>query len=266
MDNKFVLSQSFNEIVFEKRNKKYGAYDIRRKYSRYALVAGASAILFFTCGSLTWAYVEKPEDLHDWRVVDVDITPPMPGVKHPDPPKADPPKPVDPPKTTAAPLGPKTPVITSLIEITETDSVPPGNLEAGRDPKGDSSGLGTGPVVKLPAGNCLDCPKVDTTIRIVEWSNHPPTCDGLDAYLQKNVRYPQLCREEGIEGTVYVQFIVDTKGNYREVQVVKGANPAMNAEALRVMSAMPKWEPAKDDNGVLVEYIMRKPIKFQLAK
>jgi protein TonB len=266
MDNKFVLSQSFNEIVFEKRNKKYGAYDIRRKYSRYAMVAGACAILFFTCGSLTWAYVERPEDLHDWRVIEIDETPPMPGVKPIEPLKpVEPVKPVE-PKVSAAELGPKSQALTSIIEIVETDSVPPGNLEAGRDPKGVVGGTSVG-AVDSSKGNCIDCiVKVDTTVRLVVWSNHPPTCEGLDAYLQKNIRYPQLCREQGIEGTVHVQFIVDTKGNYRDVQVVKGANPAMNAEALRVMSTMPKWEPAKDDNGVLVEYVMHKPIKFELAK
>ena len=42
MDNKFVLSHSFNEVVFENRNKRYGAYEIRRKYGRYAIIAAAA--------------------------------------------------------------------------------------------------------------------------------------------------------------------------------------------------------------------------------
>ena len=96
------------------------------------------------------------------------------------------------------------------------------------------------------------------------WAPWPPTCDGLDEHLTNNIRYPQSCKEMGIEGTVYIEFIVDTKGDYRDVHVLKGPHPAMNAEALRVMSFMPKWTPAKDDNGNTVEFLMRKPIKFQL--
>lgn len=268
MDNKFVLSPSFNDIVFENRNKKYGAYEIRQKYTRYAILAGICAILFFTCGSLTWAYVEGAEERHDWRVIDISLTPEegLPTPNEP-PKKPEPPKPVEPPKTSAAPIGPRTPQLTTIIEITDTDSIPPGNLDAGRDPKGDSSGLGSGQVVDIPKGNCIDCIQDSTPppLRIIDHSNHPPVCSGLDEYLKKNIRYPQICRENGIEGTVFVQFIVDTEGNYREVQVLRGPHPALNAEALRVMSAMPAWTPAKDDNGELVEFIMRKPIKFQLA-
>ncbi len=265
MDNKFVLSQSFNDIVFENRNKKYGAYEIRRKYGRYMLIAGAAAILFFTCGSMTWAFVAQADDLHRWQSVPVDLTP-VPGIPKPnDPPKATPPKPIEPPKTTAAAIGPRTQALTSIIKITNTDSVPPGNLEAGRDPKGDSSGIGSGAVVKQPVGNCINC-KQDSTPPLVirDWTPFPPECAGLDDHLTKNTRYPQICRESGIEGVVYVEFIVDTKGDYRDVKVVRGAHPALNKEALRVMSCMPKWTPAKDENGTLVDFIMRKPIRFSL--
>lgn len=264
MDNKFVLSQSFNDVVFEKRHKKYGAYDIRRKYTRYAVFAGACAIFFFTCGSLTWAYVQKPEKQRDLTSTEIILTP-DPTLPKIDEQKKDEVKPEEPKQDlhNAAALGPKTPDLTSSIEIVDNDTaIPPSNLLAGMRPDGDSSGTGVGPkkdtiVMNPVVGN-------PPPMRVIEWSNHPPTCDELDAYLQKNIVYPQLCKEMGIEGTVYVQFIVDTKGDYREVQVIKGPHPALNKEALRVMSAMPQWTPAKDDNGVLVDYLMRKPIKFAL--
>ena len=264
MDNKFVLSPSFNEVVFEKRNKKYGAYDIRRKYSRYALLAGVSAILFFTCGSLTWAFVQQPdEDRYLVREVDLSqqVVPPVTDVI----------KPVEPIKqkqeqvsTNPSELGPKTAEITSDLKITDDPGdVPPSNIDAGKDPNGVVGGTGSGEHKdSLPAigtGN-----PVIPTVTIREWTPYPPTCPELDVYLQKNIVYPQMCRDMGIEGTVYVQFIVDTKGDYRDVEVVKGPNAALNAEALRVMSKMPKWTPAKDEDGTLVDYIMRKPIRFTL--
>ena len=266
MDNKFVLSQSFNDLVFEKRNKRYGAYDIRRKYGRFALLAGACAILFFTTGSLTWAYVQQPDKERNFTIVDMDITPPViQPIENKDEvkPQVDQPK-VD-PVTSAAELGPKTQQLTTEITITEdpNDQAPPSNLDAGKDPGGVAGGTGTGTetTTRVDSGTTTPPPT-----KIIEWSNHPPTCPTLDAYLAQNIRYPDICREQGIEGTVYVQFIVDTKGDYRDVQVVKGPHPAMNKEALRVMSTMPKWTPATDDNGVLVDYIMRKPIRFELSK
>lgn len=268
MDNKFVLSESFNDIVFEKRNKKYGAYDIRRKYTRYAVIAGAAAILFFTCGSITWAFINAAEDgnryaIHDFQIAPDPVIPPIVD-KEKD--NVETPKPKEiPPVTSAAELGPKTQTLTNVINIVDDSAeVPPSNLMAGMDPKGLKGGTGTGPVDTTKATEpCPDCDLPPVPV-IVEWAAFPPTCEGLDIHLQQNIKYPQICKEMGIEGTVYVEFIVDTKGNYRDVKVLKGPHPALNAEALRVMSKMPAWTPAKDDKGTLVEFIMRKPIRFQL--
>lgn len=263
MDNKFVLSQSFNDIVFEKRNKKYGAYQIRRTYGRYALVAGACAIFFFTCGSITWAYVATPDDGPRIVIREVDISE-VRDYGDKDLPKEE--VPIKKEEIQSPPdKGAVTHEQTEKLDIVdEAETTPPDNLETGKTPNGVVGGTGT-----PTGGDCLDCPKVDTTqlppSLPVVWSPWPPTCDGLDPYLTKNVRYPDICREQGIEGIVYVEFIVDTKGNYRDVKIAKGAHPAFNKEALRVMGAMPKWTPAKDANGELVEYIMRKPIRFELS-
>jgi protein TonB len=265
MDNKFVLSQSFNEIVFEKRNKKYGAYQIRRTYSRYALLAGIAAIFFFTCGTFTWAYVQNTEDVPHYMVRPIDVTD-IKGYTEKETPKKEIPK-QDNPVETKADKGPKTKVLTDKLDIVDDpNDTPPGDVIA-KDPKGEIGA--TGPGNDLPPGNCLDCPPIDSTpvpIKIRDWTPFPPTCPELDNHITKNIRYPEMCRSEGIEGTVYVEFIVDTKGNYRDVKVVKGSNPALNREALRVMMCMPQWTPAKDEDGTLVDYIMRKPIRFSLNK
>jgi protein TonB len=262
MDNKFVLSQSFNDIVFENRNKKYGAYEIRRKYTRYTLIAGAAAILFFTCGSMTWAFVQDSEPIVRTVEIPMDITPPsVDQIKKDDE--------IIKPKLEVLPQqpagGPVATAITSVIEVVEEDSaVPPSNIVVFTGP-GDPKGPGDGP----GTGKCLDCPPSDSVevvppISIRDWTPFPPECPGLDAHLTANTHYPAICREEGIEGVVYIEFIVDTKGGYRDVKVIRGAHPAMNKEALRVMSIMPKWTPAKDENGTLVDFIMRKPIRFSL--
>ena len=264
MDNKFVLSQSFNDIVFENRNKKYGAYEIRRKYARYTLIAGAAAILFFTCGSMTWAFVQR-EDTPRVLITQIDLTE-IKDYGDPKLPKEEIKQPETEVPVTPPDKGPQSREITSKIDIVEEPILPPSSIELPvKDPGGVTGGTGT--VLNIPkGGDCLDCPKVDSTppIKIRDWTPWPPTCVGLDEHITKNIHYPQICRESGVEGVVYVEFIVDTKGNYRDVKVVRGAHPALNAEALRVMKTMPTWEPAKDENGSLVDFIMRKPIRFSL--
>ncbi len=267
MDNKFILSQSFNEVIFEKRHKKYGAYEIRRRYTRRALVAVGAAILFFTSASLTWAFCLHHEKPVMYRSTPVDLSDDIRTVDpNKEKEKIEPLKEVKSTSNSVADKGPKTKDITTKIDVTlEPVEPPPGNLEVGKDPKGVIGGIGGGPQNPDP---CFNCPPIDSTpppVRIIEWSENPPTCDALDPYLVKTMRYPNICRDRGIEGVVYMQFIVDTKGNYRDVKVIKGAHPALDAEALRVMENMPKWTPAKDDNGELVEFIMRKPIRFELA-
>jgi periplasmic protein TonB len=262
MDNKFVLSQSFNDIVFEKRNKKYGAYEIRRKYMRYTLLAGAAAILFFTCGTFTWAFVQEPEKIVRTIEVPMDITPPSVDQIKKD-------EEIIKPKLEVLPQQPAggqvATAITSVIDVVDEDSaVPPSNIVVDMGATGP-----VGPVVGPGNGPCLDCPPSDSVVvvppvTIRDWTPFPPECPGLDEHLKKNTHYPAICREEGIEGVVYIEFIVDTKGDYRDVKVIRGAHPAMNKEALRVMSIMPKWTPAKDENGSLVDFIMRKPIRFSL--
>lgn len=264
MDNKFVLSQSFNEIVFEKRNKKYGAYEIRRTYGRYMLIAGAAATLFLTSATFTWAFVQSNEVQPRVMVQEIDLTDMKDyGEKDVEQPKVKPKSEIlNPP-----PQGPKAAAMTSDVEIVpETPELPPSNIAAGTDPNGTPGGTGN----TIPnSGECLDCPMVDTIVppmKIVEWSLYPPTCEALDEHIKRNIHYPEMCRETGVEGTVYVEFIVDSKGGYRDVKVLQGPHPALNKEALRVMSNMPAWTPAKDDKGNIVEYIMRKPIRFTLAK
>jgi protein TonB len=83
-------------------------------------------------------------------------------------------------------------------------------------------------------------------------------------YLQKNIEYPQMARESGIEGTVYVTFVVETDGTVTNVRILRGIGGGCDEEALRVVRNMPKWEPGKQrGRSVRVQFNM--PIKFKLA-
>ena len=87
--------------------------------------------------------------------------------------------------------------------------------------------------------------------------------DALLAYYRQHVNYPDSCREQGLEGTVVVSFIVNTDGTIAEPYVLKPANPHFDAEALRIVKSMPKWVPAVKDDRAVRAYVLQ-PFGFRL--
>jgi len=88
--------------------------------------------------------------------------------------------------------------------------------------------------------------------------------DEFRSFIQKNLTYPKEAHEKGISGRVYIQFDVDKEGNVRNVKVVRGVDPSLDAEALRVTNLSPKWTPAEQD-GEKVNVRFTFPISFLLS-
>ena len=88
--------------------------------------------------------------------------------------------------------------------------------------------------------------------------------DSLISFLQKNLHYPQEALNEGIEGRVYVAFIIKENGSISNVQVTQSVDPLLDAEAVRVVQSMPKWSPA-EKNGKAVRSIFFLPVIFSLS-
>ena len=85
----------------------------------------------------------------------------------------------------------------------------------------------------------------------------------LMKYLQKNLSYPQICKEQGLQGRVIVQFVVNTDSTISDVNVIKPVNPYLDQEAVRVVKAMPKWNPGKQ-RGEPVRVRFTLPVTFRL--
>lgn len=83
-------------------------------------------------------------------------------------------------------------------------------------------------------------------------------------YIKENIKYPDSAKVNGIEGTVYVQFIVLKTGDISDVKVLKSADILLDSEAFRVISEMPKWTPGYMSGGKAVNVQIVLPIKFQL--
>ena len=85
----------------------------------------------------------------------------------------------------------------------------------------------------------------------------------LHKYLGTEVKYPVIAQENGIQGRVYVKFVVNVDGQVANVEIARGVDPSLDKEALRVVKAMPKWKPGKQrGKAVRVSYTV--PINFVL--
>lgn len=105
----------------------------------------------------------------------------------------------------------------------------------------------------------------DQIFQVVEDDASFPGGPGeLMKYLQKNIKYPSICQEQGIQGRVIVQFVVEKDGSITDVQVIKAINPYLDKEAVRVVSTMPKWSPGKQ-RGKPVRVRFTLPVTFRLS-
>jgi protein TonB len=85
----------------------------------------------------------------------------------------------------------------------------------------------------------------------------------LQKYLANSIKYPRIATENGIQGKVYVNFVVDKGGSISNVKIVRGVDSSLDQEAVRVIKAMPKWIPGKQ-NGEAVRVSFTVPINFVL--
>ena len=98
---------------------------------------------------------------------------------------------------------------------------------------------------------------------VEQMPEYPGGIQALFEYLSQNVKYPVDAENQKVEGRVIATFVVETDGSISSIEVVKPAFPSLDAEAIRVLSGMPKWTPGKQSGKeVRVKYTV--PINFNL--
>lgn len=278
MNAEEILKAHMDDIVFEGRNKDYGAYVLRRQYDknvRNGLIVGTILFLLIVFSQVIseaisrWTKVEAEEEI----IVSVDLAPPPPLDPEQEPPP--PPPEVPPPPPPSKPTIRYTPpVIRSDDEVVEEE--PPPKIEELKDiqiatktQEGSADGVdlgileeyGTGPV----APPVVEAPpkKEEIFTRVEQMPQFGSGEKELLEYLAKNIKYPAIARENGIQGTVVIQFVVDKDGSVTEPVVVREVGGGCDEEALRVVKNMPKWIPGKQQGKpVKVRYTL--PVKFKL--
>ena len=163
----------------------------------------------------------------------------------------------EPPKQ--APPPPEAPKMEEIIEIVEDDAdVEESTIEASDD-------ITAAVEVKYTAVEVEEEEVEEQQILQVveEMPEFPGGMGECMKFLGKNIKYPQISQENGVQGRVIVQFVVNQDGSIVDPQVVRGVDPYLDKEALRVISMMPKWKPGKQ-RGKAVRVKFTVPVMFRL--
>ena len=91
----------------------------------------------------------------------------------------------------------------------------------------------------------------------------PGGMEAMSQFISSNIKYPADAKKQKVDGRVLVNFVVEKDGSITEVKVIKPAFPSLDAEAIRVVKAMPKWKPGYQ-NGQAVRVQFTMPINFSL--
>jgi protein TonB len=122
----------------------------------------------------------------------------------------------------------------------------------------------SGPVMAGPPAATQEEGDEGEVFEIVEQNpSFPGGNEALMKWLNKNLKYPASAQDNGIQGRVLVQFVVNKDGSIVDPKVLRSVDPALDKEALRVVSAMPKWQPGKQ-RGKTVRVRFTLPVTFRL--
>ena len=266
---------SWDDIVFEGLNQDYGSYVLRKLINKNTLRAFViTTIVFLLILLIAKLQVfdrlaKKEEKIVEVALTDVNLPPPPPVEEAPPPPPPPPPPPVRPTIKMVELIAKKDELVqdekvTKQEEVKETQ-ISTKTIEGDKEAKAsiiipkEEGGKGPEP---QPQPEKPKAPEI--LIRSEVMPSFPGGPAELMKYLFKNINYPSLARENGLEGKVIVNFYVDTDGSIKNPTIVKDpVGGGCAEEAIRVIKAMPKWAPGSN-NGVPVKVYYTLPVSFKL--
>jgi len=267
MEVEKILSSSLDDLIFEHRNKDYGAYDLRKIYSRNANRAVTITALAFLL-VIFYPYIKELltpaiDTTQDSRLLDPNKLAAPPPLDNTTPPPPPPDLPPPPPKTVKF-----TPPV-----IKPDDEVKPDEQVQKQDDlqKTDvSTNTNDNPDANIDYSQVqnnnqvIDQPKPKIFTYVEQMPSFPGGEKELMNFLSKNLHYPVAARENGIEGKVAIQFVVNEDGSITDVTIKRDIGGGCGEEASRVVKMMPKWNPGKQNsNAVKVQYTL--PVTFKLG-
>lgn len=272
-------SAEWCDIIFEGKNKSYGAFELRQSSTKRHLIAFGVVVLFAAFVSCLPAIISTinaataknhtggVDDIYTTSVIEVEnkLTEPeviQPSI--PEPPKFLPMQKFALPTIVKNEDAPDETEMANMSDLT-TDKREIGSFEVeddGSDHKNAARKEFETNVVGDGKGGAA--PKEPEPIIHAQFMPQFPGGEAdMYKYIYDNIKYPAVDQEMGIQGKVTVRFVVSKTGDITDIQLLKGISPTCDKEAIRVLKSMPRWIPGKN-NGVAVPVYFTMPIVFKL--
>ena len=260
-----IFTNQWLDIVFEGKNKTYGAYELRKSNTKTtvrALIIGAVLFSVLVAAPLIMSLLPDSsgdDDSLDTKIVTMKLPP-----KKEEPKKDLPPPPPPPPKVDQVKF--VKPVVAKAEEVTEE---PPkiteikdkklGNETIKGDPDAE---LTVEPVGNGPAAVVEEDNSIYNTAGIEVKPDFPGGLEKFYKFVGNNYQTPE---EDGLKGKVYVTFVVEKDGSLTDIKVIRDIGYGTGKEAIRVLNKCPKWTPG-EQNGKKVRVLYSLPITIQSAE
>lgn len=271
-----LISRDWTEMVFEGRNKEYGAYRLRKnagKRNLYSLITIFIAALAIWGGISLVKFVEsRTKTVAQTSVAELSaLNQPKKKAEVKQQKKVkleQPEKVVERVKSSVkftAPVIKKDDEVKPEDELKTQDELMSTKTAIGAlDVKGNDDANGEVLKIKEAVAQPEPKPEVEKVFDVVEqMPSFPGGPSALMEWLSNNVKYPVVAQENGVQGRVVVSFVVERDGSITDVKVVRGVDPSLDKEASRVVRAMPRWIPGKQ-NGSAVRVKYNVPVAFRL--
>lgn len=271
-----LISSDWVDLVFEGRNKAYGAYRLRKSTSKRNILAMVAVVLLLIVAFI----ILTVKNFVDEQRAKVAMTQVAELTNYDQPKKkaevkqkkveVEPERVVERVKSSikfTAPVIKKDEEVKPDEELKTQDELMSTKTAIGTfDVKGndDANGeiLKAKDVIAEP-----EPPKHEEENKVFDIVEQQPLFPGgpaaLMKYLSENTKYPVVAQENGVQGRVTVQFVVEKDGSISDVHVLRGVDPSLDKEAVRVVKSMPRWTPGKQ-NGITVRVNYRVPVLFRL--
>lgn len=271
-----LISSDWVDLVFEGRNKAYGAYRLRKSTTKRNILAMVAVVLLLIVAFI----ILTVKNFVDEQRAKVAMTQVVELTNYDQPKKkaevkqkkveVEPERVVERVKSSikfTAPVIKKDEEVKPDEELKTQDELMSTKTAIGTfDVKGndDANGeiLKAKEVIAEP-----EPPKHEEENKVFDIVEQQPLFPGgpaaLMKYLSENTKYPVVAQENGVQGRVTVQFVVEKDGSISDVHVLRGVDPSLDKEAVRVVKSMPRWTPGKQ-NGITVRVNYRVPVLFRL--
>jgi protein TonB len=270
-----LISNEWADIVFQGRNKVYGAYQLRRGTSKRNIVsmifvAAVAAVAYLGLAAYnSYQEAQKAKFEAEMEASLLEAKKEAKVEKKTETPKVEQVQKVEKVKSSIAftpPVIKKDSEVRPDEEMKTQDELKETKTAIGAfDVKGNDEAGGT----VLKAVEEIAAPEPpkheEEQNKIFEVVEQQPQFPGgsVNGWLADHIKYPVVAAENGISGRVVVQFVVERDGSVSQVRVVRGVDPSLDKEAQRVISSMPKWIPGKQ-NGQAVRSRFTVPVTFRL--